>query len=258
MVSGSELGSPARSEPEEDPVFFAADTHFGTSAHADERDRVDRFVRFLHHVRENGRALYIAGDLFDFWFEYTHVLPRAPILVFAELAALVEAGVKVTYLAGNHDFWIDRFFTDTFGVHVRHGAVDLRIQGRRIFLTHGDDLTAGHDPGYRFLRRIVRSSFAIRAFHWIHPDIGIPLARWASRRSRAHTNRRKFLLNRTLERAVRERFEAGYDAIIMGHVHFAEVFRYEKGECVILGDWIEAYSYAEMTGGVITLKRWEG
>ncbi|RPJ43090.1 MAG: UDP-2,3-diacylglucosamine diphosphatase [Candidatus Latescibacterota bacterium] len=257
MNSGRDSDAPEESSSGAETAFFMADAHFGTAAGPEEMRRVERFVRFLRHVRSRGGVLYIVGDLFDFWFEYTHVLPRTPVQVFGELAALVRDGVEVTYLAGNHDYWIGRHFTDALGIRVSHRPIDLHIQGRRICLTHGDDLTAGHDPGYRFLRRLVRNPLAIRAYHWIHPDIGIPLARWASHRSRSYTNKKKFILNRTLEGAVREKLASGYDAVIMGHVHFAEIFRYESGECVILGDWIEAFTYAEMTGGAIALKRWE-
>ncbi|MFH1679497.1 MAG: UDP-2,3-diacylglucosamine diphosphatase [Candidatus Eisenbacteria bacterium] len=251
------MSETAGEEPVDDPVFFVADAHFGAGKEREERPRLERFLRFIRHLRERARVLYIAGDLFDFWFEYAEVLPRAPVLVFTELAALVQSGTEVRYVAGNHDYWIGRFFTEELGISVFHEPIDLRLQGRRIYLTHGDDLTAGRDPGYRFLRRIVRNPLAIRAYHWIHPDIGIPLARWASHRSRSYTNRRKFILNQTLEKAVRGKLREGFDAVILGHIHFAEHFRYDEGECLILGDWIEAFTYAEMTGGAITLRRFE-
>ncbi|MBM3319763.1 MAG: UDP-2,3-diacylglucosamine diphosphatase [Candidatus Eisenbacteria bacterium] len=257
MQSANDLRSSAPAERRDDPVFFVADAHFGAGRESEERARIERFLRFLRHVRERARILYIAGDLFDFWFEYAEVLPRVPVLVLRELAELARAGVDVRYLAGNHDYWIGRFFRETIGISVFHRPIDLRLQGKRIYLTHGDDLAAGHDPGYRLLRRIVRNPAAIRAYHWIHPDIGIPLARWASRVSRAHTSRKKFILNRTLEDAVRRKFREGFDCVILGHIHFAEHFRYDEGECVILGDWIEAFTFAEMTGGAITLKRFE-
>ncbi len=238
-------------------AHFMADAHFGAAGEERERARVDRFVRYLAHVRERADELFIVGDLFDFWFEYTQVLPKTHIVIFTELASLVRSGVRVWYIAGNHDYWIGRFFEDSLGIQISHEPIPLRIQGRRLYVTHGDELTAGHDPGYRFLRRLMRNKLAIRAYHWIHPDVGIPFARWASHQSRGYTTRKKFALNRTLDRAVRGVFQKGYDGIIMGHVHFAEHFRYDPGECIILGDWIESFTYAEMTGGTITLKRWE-
>lgn len=237
-------------------ALFVSDAHFGTDHETAEKERVNSFVAFLRYAREQADTLYIVGDLFDFWFEYRQVLPRTHIMVLTELDALVRSGVRVIYLAGNHDYWIGESFTDMLGIEVSYNPLDLDIQGKRVLVTHGDELTAGHDPAYRFLRRIVRSRFAIRAYHFIHPDIGIPFARWASSLSRGYTNRKKFILNRTLDAAVRNHLRKGYDGVIMGHIHHADHLHYDEGELLILGDWIEYFTYAEMHDGKMRLKRW--
>jgi len=239
-------------------ALFLSDAHFGTSRDEEERRRIDRFVSFLRGPARGAGALYIVGDLFDFWFEYRQVVPKPHLLVLTELGALVRAGVRVVYIAGNHDYWLDDYFADELGFTVSRRPLDLRAQERRLYVTHGDDLTSGHDPGYRFLRRLVRSPFAIRLYHLIHPDLGVPFARWASGLSRAHTNRKKFVLNRTLEGAAREKLREGFDGVLMGHIHYADHFRYEEGELVLLGDWIDSFTYARLTGGRIALERWEG
>lgn len=239
-------------------ALFLSDAHFGTSREEGERRRIERFLSFLRGPARGADVLYIVGDLFDFWFEYRQVVPKPHLLVLTELGALVRAGVRVVYIAGNHDYWLDRFFADELGIQVSREPLDLRVQGRRLYVTHGDDLTAGHDPGYRFLRRLVRSPLAIRLFHLIHPDLGVPFARWASHLSRSHTNRKKFILNRTLEREAREKLREGFDGVLMGHIHYADHFRYEEGELVLLGDWIESFTYARLAGGRIALERWEG
>lgn len=238
-------------------ILFVSDAHFGEAGADRERERVEKFLRFLRYAREKAHTLFIVGDLFDFWFEYSQVLPKTHTVIFTELAALTRAGVEVWYLAGNHDYWIGDFFRKTIGIRISREPLSLELQGRRVYVTHGDDLTAGHDPGYRLLRRLVRSSFAIRAYHWIHPDLGIPFARWASRRSRGYSNRKKFVLNRTLEGAIRSKLREGFDTIVMGHIHVADHYTFDDGECVVLGDWIEAFTYAEMAGGRIVLKTWE-
>lgn len=237
-------------------IFFMSDAHFGTAGAPEERDRVDRFLRFLEHAREEASTLYIVGDLFDFWFEYSQVLPKTHLPIFTGLAALSRSGTEVVYIAGNHDYWIGDFFSRTIGLRVRREPVLLETQGRRLYVTHGDELTAGHDAGYRFLRRLVRSSWAIRAYHWIHPDLGIPFARWASHRSRGYSNRKKFILNRTLERAILAKLREGFDGIVMGHVHLADRFTYDEGECLVLGDWMEAYTYAVLREGRLEMKVW--
>ncbi len=252
-ISNADGKAPAK----EETILFLSDAHFGEAGEEKERARVDRFVRFLLHARERADRVYIVGDLFDFWFEYTQVLPKVHALIFTELAGLVRAGVEVWYIAGNHDYWIGGFFTEALGIRVSREPLDLTLQGKRWYVTHGDDLTAGRDTGYRFLRRLIRNPLAIRAYHWIHPDIGIPFARWASHRSRSYSDQKKFVLNRTLEEAIREKLRSGFDGVVMGHIHYADHFRYDEGECVLLGDWMEAFTYAEMTGGEISLKKWE-
>jgi UDP-2,3-diacylglucosamine hydrolase len=258
MRSGSDLRRPAGGGAGDDPALFVSDAHFGREAGELERRRVERFVRFLREIRGRARTLYVVGDLFDFWFEYAETLPRVPLLVVAELSALVREGVDVHFIAGNHDFWVGRCFEESVGAVIHHEPVDLRIQGKRLYVTHGDDLTAGHEAGYRFFRGIVRNRLAIAAYRLIHPDIGIPIARWASGKSRGATDRKKYVLNKTLEDAVRRKLREGFDGVLLGHIHVAEQFRYEEGECLMLGDWIDRSTYAEMTGGVLALKEWEG
>ena len=257
MRSGNDLRPRAGGGAGDDPAIFVADAHFGRDSGVRQRERVERFLRFLRDIRARARVVYIVGDLFDFWFEYNEVLPRVPMLVLAELAGLVRDGVDLHYIAGNHDFWIGRFFEESVGASVSREPIDLRIQGKRLYVTHGDDLTAGHEPGYRLLRGIVRNPLAIGAYRWIHPDIGIPIARWASHRSRGSTDRKKYVLNRTLEDAVRRRLREGFDGLILGHIHVAEHLRYDEGECLILGDWIDSSTYVEMAGGALALKEWK-
>lgn len=233
-----------------------SDAHFGDSGEKAEEARLDRFIDFLRHAAERAETLYIVGDLFDFWFEYRQVLPRTHIRILSEITAIARNGLEIWYIAGNHDFWIGDFFTDTIGIHVSHEPLTLDVQGRRIFVTHGDELTAGHDPGYRFLRRLVRSRTAIAAYHWIHPDLGIPFARWASHLSRGYTTKKKFVLNQTLEKAIRARLDSTVDSIVMGHIHYADHLNYEDGECIMLGDWINSFTYAELESGRFRLGRW--
>ncbi len=238
-------------------IYFVSDAHFGAESFEAERARLDKFLAFLRHARTRAKTLYIVGDLFDFWFEYKQVLPKTHVMIFTELAALMEAGVEVWYLAGNHDFWIGDFFSKTLGISISLDPMTLDIDGRRVYLTHGDDLTAGHDHGYRFLRRLVRSKLAIGAYHWIHPDLGIPFARWASRSSRGYSTAKKFVLNKTLGSAIEKKFIEGYDVIIMGHIHYADHLHYENGECLMLGDWITAFTYLIYEDGGFRLHQWE-
>ncbi|NNE09857.1 MAG: UDP-2,3-diacylglucosamine diphosphatase [Gemmatimonadetes bacterium] len=248
----------APSEANDDStILFVSDAHFGAAPMEQEEERLQRFLAFLRFAR-GVDTLYIVGDLFDFWFEYRQVVPKTHAVLLAEIASLARSGVNIHFVAGNHDFWIGREFAERCGMTPHYESMDLTLQGRRIFLSHGDDLTAGHDTGYRFLRRMVRNKYAIGLYHWIHPDLAIPFARWASNTSRGYSTAKKFVLNATLERAIREKLEGPFDAVVMGHIHYADHLRYETGECLMLGDWIQAFTYLELKDGEFALRHFEG
>ncbi len=153
------------------PVFIVSDVHLGAIPPEGEA----AFRRWLLHVKESASRLIINGDLFDFWFEYRRVVPGDHVRVLALLADLVDAGVPVLMLGGNHDWWGGRYLRDRIGIDFHREPVRLKLCGRALLLAHGDGLGTG-DSGYRLLRRIVRSGWARAIFRWLHPDLAIGLA----------------------------------------------------------------------------------
>ncbi|MDX1578777.1 MAG: UDP-2,3-diacylglucosamine diphosphatase, partial [Gemmatimonadota bacterium] len=158
-----------------DRTVVVSDIHLGATPPDHER----AFLSFLEEAPRWGEDLLIVGDLFDFLFEYGEVVPRGYLPALARLRALVEGGMTVRFLGGNHDAWGGSFLRDEVGLEVLEGPVTMRVGGRPAYVAHGDGL-GGADWGYRVLKTVIRSRVGRGLFRWIHPDVGVPLARRAS------------------------------------------------------------------------------
>jgi len=236
-------------------VFFFSDAHLGAESKEREASRESRLHAFLDSVAERATALYVVGDLFDFWFEYRSAIPSRHFHTLCALGRIRRAGIPIVYLGGNHDFWIGRFLRDELGIEVREGALELEIQGRRLWVHHGDGLIGG-DLGYKVLKRVLRNPACIGLYRLLHPDLGIPLAGWVSGRSRHSRDARTLDGPRLVREIAAPRFAEGHDAVIIGHFHHVYEHREAGRDFVVLGDWIRHFSYAVLEGGVLKLERW--
>jgi UDP-2,3-diacylglucosamine hydrolase len=236
-------------------AYFISDVHLGLESRERERAKEGRLIAFLDMVGRDGSELYIVGDLFDAWLEYRAVIPKGFHRVLTKLEDLTRGGMPVHYLVGNHDFWMREFFADTLGINIHREAFEISVQGRRVLLHHGDGL-AENDGGYRLLRRLLRNRAAIWIFSWVHPDIGVALARSSSKRSRQYTSSKDYGEQDGMTRYAEARFAEGYDIVVMGHRHKPLRLELGGGVYINLGDWITYNTYAVMDGGRIALQEW--
>jgi UDP-2,3-diacylglucosamine hydrolase len=238
-------------------AYFLSDAHLGAEPHEREAPRERALHDFLTSLAGRASHLYIAGDLFDFWFEYRHAIPRRHFATLAVLRELRRAGVEITYLNGNHDFWLGPFLSEELGLITRHGAVEISLQGRRIWLHHGDGLLGG-DLGYKLLKRALRHPLSIGLYRWLHPDLGFPLANRVSLASRHSRDERRLDGVRLWNEIARPRFAAGFDTVIVGHLHHAFERRQGRNVFFVLGDWIDQFTYVVLEDGELTMRRWPG
>jgi UDP-2,3-diacylglucosamine hydrolase len=248
------LSGTIRLVPQESkPVYWISDAHLGGAGDSGAPERA--LVGFLARLRGQAAHLYVLGDLFDFWFEYRHAIPKGHFRALRALAELIDSGVGVTYLGGNHDFWCGSYLRREVGLQVHQRPITVEHQSRRIFLAHGDGFGSG-DAGYRALKAVLRHPLAIALYRSIHPDIGIPLAHRISAASRKHTKPRRVYLERLSRFVAAPQFACGHDAVVVGHVHDPMHLRDRSGrDFIVIGDWIEAFSYARLSGGVLSLQR---
>ena len=238
-------------------TYFISDVHLGMGTREEERTKEDRLLAFFSKILPRTRQLYIVGDLFDFWFEYRTVIPKGFHRTLSALQAFTEKGIPIHYLAGNHDFWMKDFFAGELGMTLHADPFETMIDRKRVYLHHGDGL-AQKDVGYRIIKPVLRSRFNIALYRWLHPDLGVPLARRSSRTSRAYTSEKHFGEEEAMRDFAASRLAAGADIVVMGHRHVPQHERIGKGVYVNLGDWITHHSYARLNRGRITLETWKG
>jgi UDP-2,3-diacylglucosamine hydrolase len=237
------------------PVVFFSDAHLGAESQAQEAEREARLHRFLNSLIGRISRLVIVGDLFDFWFEYGTAIPRRYFPTLELLGRLRADGVAMDYLNGNHDFWLGPFLSRDLGIATHHGAMTLERDGRRIWIHHGDGLIGG-DHGYRLLKRVLRHPASIALYRLIHPDLGIPLARWVSSGSRHAQGQRPLEADRLWNEIGAPRFAEGFDAVVIGHFHHAYERREAGRELFVLGDWIRHFTYLRLERGTLSLEVW--
>jgi len=240
-----------------DRTLFVSDVHLGAGSLDANAARAARLIAFLDAHAAAARALYVLGDLFDFWFDYRHAIPKAHVRVLARLGALVEQGVQVRFFGGNHDFWAGPYLASEFGLEAFDGPRTLEVDGRKVALMHGDGLARG-DQGYKLLKGVLRNRFTIGAYGWIHPDVGIPFALWVSRVSRHSRDESKVDREWLYRQLALPRFAEGADAAITGHYHHPTHFRREGKDFLVLGDWVTHSTFASLSGGRFALWSWDG
>ena len=233
-------------------VYFVSDVHLGASYIRDPRAHERRFVSWLKRVGPTAGAIYLLGDVLDYWFEYREVVPRGYVRLFGALAELSDAGVEITWLKGNHDIWIFDYLPGELGIRVVDGALEEDILGRRFFLEHGDGV-GRKSLGFRLIRSVFRNRVAQKLFSGIHPRWTVPFAhRWSSSsRAGGKAEGEGSLVGPLLDFSARyASAHPSVDYFVYGHLHEAleRDVPGSKAKMFVLGDWIERFTYGVFDG----------
>jgi UDP-2,3-diacylglucosamine hydrolase len=232
-------------------VFFVSDAHLTIKDSPSESE--NRLLLLFDIVRRTGSHLYIVGDLFDFWFEYKYAIPAAYLEVISGLLELTRSGVEVSYIPGNHDFWMKDYLYRQAGVRLTGDSLEAYHFGRRMLITHGDGIDS-RDKGYRMLKRIFRNRFCIWLYSQLPVNLAYRLAMTTSHASRRLTDGRdENYLDDYLEFA-RGKIGSGYDGVVMGHIHKPEISDLGKGVYVNSGDFFRHFSYVILDESGFQLK----
>lgn len=234
------------------PCYIFSDAHLGAGAADDDR----ALASFLRHLRGRAGSLLINGDLFDFWFEWHHVMPRGHFRVLGALAELRDAGLPVLMIGGNHDCWGGEILQRDVGIEYQLEALDTSLGGWRAHTEHGDGLRPVEDRRYRRLRTVLRSPLAIRAFRWLHPDWSSRVASGSSDASRVHRARDG---GAGLRGVALEMLDANarLELVLLGHSHVPALERAPGGGVYANpGAWLDTRTYIVITPERIELRRW--
>ena len=244
-------------------IFFLSDFHLGAPDAGSSLRREKLIVQFLEEIRHQAHALFIVGDMFDFWYEYRTVVPRGFVRLLGKIAELSDQGISIHFFVGNHDMWMKDYFLRELQVPVYFQPREFEFNGRRFLIGHGDGLGPG-DHGYKRLKKVFRNPVCQWLFGILPPAVGIGLANYSSRKSRAATGQeeevflgpeKEWLLIYAKEVLRQKRI----DYFVFGHRHLPIDYRLsDSSRYINLGDWINYYTYAVFDGEEMKLIAYTG
>ncbi|MEO6406345.1 MAG: UDP-2,3-diacylglucosamine diphosphatase [Ferruginibacter sp.] len=239
-------------------IYFISDFHLGAPNATASLLREKNIIRFLDEIEAEASEIFILGDLFDFWYEYKHVVPKGYVRILGKLASLSDKGIQLHFFVGNHDMWMRNYFQQELNMKVYHEPQEFVREGKRFLIGHGDGLGPG-DKGYKFIKKIFRNPVAKWMFGMLPPSVGMGIAHFFSRKSRAQTGQtdetflgedKEWLVSYCKEKLKQTHF----DFFIFGHRHLPlDIKLSDKSRYINLGDWIKYNSYAFFDGANISL-----
>jgi len=231
-------------------IYFASDQHLGAPTAEASLPREQKFVAWLNAIKDDAGAVFLLGDLFDFWFEYETVVPKGFVRVLGKLAELKDAGIDIYFFVGNHDLWMRDYFQKELNIPVFHEPQEFEINEKLFLIGHGDGLGPG-DHGYKRMKKVFTFPFFKWLFKWLHPDIGVKLGHYFSVKNKLISGDKdaRFLgeENEWLALYCQKKLtEKHYDFFVFGHRHLPlEINLNDDSTYINLGDWIQYFTYGE-------------
>lgn len=245
------------------PVYFLSDAHLGSRAIQHGRMHERRLVNFLDSIKHKAAAVYMLGDMFDFWYEYKMVVPRGYTRFLGKVSELTDLGVEVHFFIGNHDIWCSDYLEKECGMILHRQPLTTEIYGREFYLAHGDGL-GDPDKKFKILRSMFHNRFLQKAFSNIHPrwsiDFGLSWAKH-SRMKHDEEGEPQYLGEQNEHLVVYSKeylkTHPEINFFIYGHRHIElDLMLSKTSRVLILGDWIKLFSYAVFDGENLFLENY--
>ncbi|MFO8086775.1 MAG: UDP-2,3-diacylglucosamine diphosphatase [Bacteroidales bacterium] len=247
---------------EKSHIYFLSDAHLGVPDHSSSLLRERKLVQWLHQIKPTAKAIYFLGDIFDFWFEYKHVVPKGHVRLFGTIAQFTDEGIPVHFFPGNHDLWVKDYFTTEMGMQIHPAPMRAQFCGHTFYIAHGDGLGQG-DRNYKLLKKVFTCPLCQWLFARLHPNFAVGLARYLSRRSRMASRDeeatflgedKEFLIAYAKEILKTEHF----DYFVFGHRHLPlEIPLNEHSTYYNLGEWFNRFTYGVFDGENFELRTFE-
>ncbi|EID76577.1 UDP-2,3-diacylglucosamine diphosphatase [Imtechella halotolerans] len=248
--------------PEGKKIYFASDNHLGAPTRNESKEREEKFVKWLDTIKNDAAAIFLLGDLFDFWFEYKTVVPKGYIRTLGKLAEISDLGIPIYFFVGNHDLWMNGYFEEELNIPVFHSPQIFTFNGKKFLIGHGDGLGPG-DKGYKRMKKVFTNKFCKWLFRWLHPDIGVRLAQYLSVKNKLISGDEDVTFlgedNEWLVQYCKRKLtQEKYDYFVFGHRHLPlEINLDEHSKYFNLGDWIHYYTYGEFNGNHFQIKEYK-
>ncbi|MBO5687263.1 MAG: UDP-2,3-diacylglucosamine diphosphatase [Alistipes sp.] len=240
--------------------YFTSDVHLGAGDETFSRRTEQRFVKWLDKVAEDADAIFLVGDIFDFWFEYGRVIPKGFVRVLGKLAELTDRGISIYFFIGNHDMWCRDYLEKECGVKTFFEPQHMTLAGKELFIAHGDNMNVGNQPMLRLMNTCFRSRILRKLFSWcVHPDLALKFGQWWSGKSRK-SHLKDHITPSSLEFLIDyardyKRQNSATDYVVFGHMHYPYDHAEEHLRVLFLSNWDAEVKYAAMDReGNISLK----
>ncbi len=244
-------------------IYFLSDAHLGSLALKHRRTQERRLVRFLDSIKDKAAAIYLLGDMFDFWDEYKYVVPKGFTRFLGKLSELTDSGVEVHFFTGNHDLWTYGYLEEECGVILHRQPLTVELYGKEFYLAHGDGL-GDPDNKFKLLRKLFHNRLCQRMLNFMHTWWGMQLGlNWAkhSRLKRADGKETPYLGEDkeylVLWTKAYMQQHPDIDYFIYGHRHIElDLSLGRKSRMLILGDWIWQFTYVVFDGQHLFLEQY--
>lgn len=241
-------------------VYFASDQHLGAPTTTLSFPREKKFVAWLDEIKDSAEAIFLLGDLFDFWFEYKTVVPKGFVRVLGKLAEIRDAGIPIYFFVGNHDLWMKDYFQKELNIPVYHSPQEFLINNKKFLIGHGDGLGPG-DKGYKRMKKVFTFPLFKWLFRWLHPDLGVRLGQYMSVKNKMISGDEdaKFLGEENewlVQYCKKKLIEKHYDFFVFGHRHLPlEISLQENSKYINLGDWIQYFTFGAFNDTTFHLEK---
>ncbi len=246
--------------PKGKKIYFSSDNHLGAPTQKESLPREKKFVQWLDVVKKDAAAIFLLGDLFDFWFEYKQVVPKGFVRVLGKLAEITDTGIPIYFFVGNHDLWMRDYFEKELNIQTYRNNKEFVFNDKVFLIGHGDGKGPG-DKGYKRMKKVFTFPFFNWLFRWLHPDLGVRLAKHLSVKNKLISGEedKEFLGNEKewlVLYAKRKLEEKHYDYFIFGHRHLPMELEVAINSTYCnIGDWINHYTYGVFDGEKFKLKK---
>jgi UDP-2,3-diacylglucosamine hydrolase len=244
-------------------IFFLSDFHLGAPDASSSLIREKEIVRFLDENKADAAAFFIVGDIFDFWYEYKRVVPKGHVRLLGKLAEISDSGIELHLFAGNHDMWMKNYFQLELNAKVYMEPAEFEFNGNHFYIGHGDGLGPG-DHGYKAMKKVFRNPVCQWLFGILPTRVGIGVADYFSRKSRAATGiseetflgeNKEWLITYCRDMLSKKNIEY----FVFGHRHLPIDFRLNnESRYINLGDWIRYFTYGVFDGTNFELRSFSG
>ncbi|MFK7943600.1 MAG: UDP-2,3-diacylglucosamine diphosphatase [Paracoccaceae bacterium] len=238
-------------------TLFISDIHLGTRG-----CQADMLLDFLD--AHEAETIYLVGDICDGWrLKRGWHWPQEHNDVVEALLAAAHSGTRLFYVPGNHDDFMRSYLGTHFGgIEVVSTADFVSSAGKRYLVTHGDQFDAvvmnanwlAHLGDRAYVTILWLNTWLNRA-RWLWGGQYWSLSKWAKHQVKRAVN---FISSYEVVLADEAR-RGGYDGVICGHIHHANIADIDGTEYINTGDWVESCTaVGELEDGRLILIDWAG